>query len=46
MTGSRKVVDDSDDDDAAPVKPATPKAKPKAKPYAYPFLDLQLARLG
>ncbi|KAJ5974517.1 Replication factor C subunit 1 [Penicillium waksmanii] len=29
---TRKVVDDSDDDEAAPVKPATPKPKPKAKP--------------
>ncbi|KAJ5666708.1 Replication factor C subunit 1 [Penicillium macrosclerotiorum] len=31
--GSRKVVDDSDDnEDDAPVKAPTPKAKPKAKP--------------
>ena len=33
-TGSRKVVDDSDEEeDAAPVKPSTAKAKPKSQPY-------------
>ncbi|CAG8062222.1 unnamed protein product [Penicillium olsonii] len=32
-TGSRKVVDDSDEEeDAAPVKPSTAKAKPKSQP--------------
>lgn len=31
-TGSRKVVDDSDEDeDIAPAKPPTPKAKPKSR---------------
>lgn len=46
MTGSRKVVDDSDDDDASAVKPATPTAKPKSKPYAYPLLDLESRTLA
>jgi hypothetical protein len=36
--GSRKVVDDSDEDEeVAPAKAPTPKAKPKSQPYAFPL---------